>query len=195
MRSSTGRWAVGRNFFDRESGLPILETGAARELGRQAEGRGEVFLLADVQDATCPEDVIDTLAETIQPIRPVWSRFFAPRWRWFRENIEELSVLGFRIKTRTGLRPGTWRREGDRLLHKCTEHGRPVLLIINGVPIFLDRLDRADQDDRRTEEFRCWLRKVLQGLQGGSLTIILSSDRRGLTSLDRGYAEGNRKAG
>lgn len=195
MRSSTGRWAVGRNFFDRESGLPILEIGAARELGRQADGRGEVFLLADVQDATCPEDVIDTLAEKIQPILPIWSRFFAPRWRWFRENIEEFGVLTFRIKTRPRSKPGTWRREGEHLLHKCAEHGRPVLLVINGVPIFLDRLNRADQGARRTEEFRCWLRKVLQGLQGGSLTIILSSDRRGHTSLDRGYAEGNRKAG
>lgn len=195
MRSSIDRWAVGRDFFDRESELPILEIGAARELGRQAEGRGEVFLFADVQDATCPEDVIETLAETIQPILPIWSRFFAPRWRWFRENIEEFGLLTFRIKTRTGLKSGTWRRDGDRLLHKCAEHGRPVLLVIDGMPIFLDRLNRADQGARRTEEFRSWLRKVLQGFQGGSLTIILSSDRRGFTSLDHRYAEGNRKAG
>lgn len=195
MRSSTGRRAVGRDFFDRESELPILEIGAARELGRQTEDWGGVFLFADVQDAICPGDVIETLAEAIQPIRPIWSRFFAPRWRWFRENIEEFGLLTFRIKTRIGSKPGTWRREGEHLLHKCAEHGRPVLLVINGVPIFLDRLNRADQGAQRTEEFRCWLRKVWQGLQGGSLTIILSSDRRGLTSLDRGYAEGNRKAG
>ena len=194
MRSSTGRWAVGRDFFDRESGLPILETGAARALGRQTEDRGAVFLFADVQDATCPEDVIDTLVEAIQPIRPLWSRFFARRWRWFRENIEEFGLLSFRIKTRTGLKPGTWRREAERLLHKCAEHRKPVLLVINGMPIFLDHLDRTDQGNRRTEEFLCWLRKVRQGLQGASLTIVLS-DRRGLTSLDRRYAEGNRKAG
>ena len=194
MRSSTGRWAVGRDFFDRESGLPILETGTARELGRQTEDRGAVFLFADVQDAICPEDVIDTLVEATQPIRPLWSRFFARMWRWLRENIEEFGLLSFRIKTRTGLKPRTRRREAERLLHKCAEHGRPVLLVINGMPIFLDRLDRADQGNRRTEEFLCWLRKVWQGLQGESLTIILS-DQRGLTSLDRRYAEGNRKAG
>ena len=195
MRSSTGRWAVGRDFFDRESGLPILETGVARALGRQAKDRGAVFLFADVQDATCPEDMIDTLTEEIESIRPLWSRFFARIWRWFRENIEEVGLPGFRIKIRTGLKPGTWRREGERLLHKCAEHRRPVLLVINGVPIFLGRLNRADQGDRQTEEFLCWLRKVWQGFQGGSLTIILSSDRRGLTSLDRRCAEGNRKAG
>lgn len=194
MRSSTGRWAVGRDFFDRESGLPILETGAARELGRQTEDRGAVFLFADVQDATCPEDVIDTLVEAIQPIRPLWSRFFTRRWRWFRENIEEFGLPGFRIKIRTGLKPGTRRREAERLLHKCAEHRRPVLLVIDGLPIFLDRLDRADQGNRRTEEFLCWLRKVWQGFQGGSLTIILFSDRRGLTSLDHRYAGENRKA-
>ena len=194
MRPSIDRRVRGDDFSDRESELPILETGAARELDRQTEGRGGVFLLADVQDATCPEDVIDTLAEAIQPIRPISSRFFSRIWRWFRENIEEFSVPCLRIKPRTVLKPGTWRREGERLIHKCAEHGRPILLVIDGMRIFLDRLDRADQGDRRTEEFLCWLRKVGQGLQGGSLTIILS-DRRGLSSLDRRYAEGNRKAG
>ena len=194
MRPSINRRVRCDDFSDRESELPILETGAARELGRQTEDQGGVFLLADVQDATCPEDVIDTLAEAIQPIRPIWSRFFARIWRWFRENIKEVSLLGFRIKPRTVLKPGIWRREGERLIHKCAEHGRPILLVIDGMPIFFDRLDRADQGDRRTEEFLCWLRKVRQGLQGGPLTIILSN-RRGLSSLDRRYAEGNRKAG
>lgn len=194
MRPSIDRRVRGDDFSDRESDLPILETGAARELGRQTEGRGGVFLLADVQDATCPEDVIDTLAEAIQPIRPIWSRFFARIWRWFRENIEEFGLLTLRIKPRTGSKPGTWKREGDRLIHKCAEHSRPILLVIDGMRIFLDRLDWADQGDRQTEEFLCWLRKMGQGLQGGSLTIILS-DRRGLTSLDRPYAQGNRKAG
>ena len=113
MRPSIDRRVRGDDFSDRESDLPILETGTAQELDRQTEGRGGVFLSTDVQDAACPEDVIDTLAEAIQPIRPIWSRFFSQIWRWFRENIEEVSLLTFRIKTRPVLKPGTGKREGD----------------------------------------------------------------------------------
>ena len=77
MKSSTGRWVSGDDFFNRESELEILEervlngnhtvltgqrrmgkTSIIRELGRRLENQGWEFLFTDVEDATCAEDVI-----------------------------------------------------------------------------------------------------------------------------------------
>ena len=88
MRSSTGRWVSGDDFFDRELELKALEgrirdfnhvlltgqrrmgkTSITRELGRRVEARGWGFIPADVQGATCPEDVIAGIAEKAHPIR------------------------------------------------------------------------------------------------------------------------------
>ena len=74
MKSSTGRWVSGDDFFDREPELQVLEsrvrdrnhvllsgqrrlgkTSILRELGRRLEGQDWVFLFADVEGATCPE--------------------------------------------------------------------------------------------------------------------------------------------
>ncbi len=81
MKSSTGRWVSGDDFFDRESELQILETrvrdsnhmlltgqrrmgktSILRELGQRLESEGWVFLFTDVEGATCPEDVIAEIA-------------------------------------------------------------------------------------------------------------------------------------
>lgn len=68
MKSSTGRWVSGDDFFDREPELQVLEsrvrdgnhvllsgqrrmgkTSILRELGRRLEGQDWVFLFADVE--------------------------------------------------------------------------------------------------------------------------------------------------
>ena len=94
MKSSTGRWVSGPDFFDRESELRVLDervragnhvlltgqrrmgkTSLARELGRRLESAGWVFLFADVEGATCPEDVIADLAQAAHPLRARLTRF------------------------------------------------------------------------------------------------------------------------
>ena len=82
MRAATGRWVIGDDFFNREPELRILEnrvregnhvlltgqrrmgkTSIARELGRRlAESGAWVTLFTDIEDATCPEDVIAEIA-------------------------------------------------------------------------------------------------------------------------------------
>ncbi|MCY4672709.1 MAG: ATP-binding protein [Bacteroidetes bacterium] len=81
MKSSTGRWVSGENFFDREIDLKILrklirdrnhvlltgqrrmgKTSILQELGRQLKDDGWIFLFCDVEGAKCPEDVIAEMA-------------------------------------------------------------------------------------------------------------------------------------
>ena len=192
MRLATGRWVSGDDFIDRESELRILDervragnhtlltgqrrmgkTSIARELGRRLEARGWVFLFTDVEGATCAEDVIANLAEAVHPVRSVSSRI-AAAMRGFKENVEEVGALDFRIKIRAGLNAGNWRRHGGQLIRDCAAHEQPVLLVIDELPIFLKRMLGQDDGAQQVDAFLSWLREVVQELDAGSLALILS---------------------
>ena len=193
MRLSTGRWVSGDDFFDRESELRILETqvrdhnhmlltgqrrmgktSILRELGRRLESEGWVFLFADVEGATCPEDVIAEIAQAAHPVRALSSRFAVWAGRFLTDNIEEINALDFGVKIRAGLDAGSWRRHGEQLLRDCAEYDKPVLLVIDELPIFLKRMLLQDGDARRVDEFMSWLRGVLQTLGDDSPVLMLS---------------------
>ena len=192
MKSSTGRWVSGNDFFDREPELRLLEsrirdgnhvlltgqrrmgkTSIARELGRRLESQGWTSLFTDVEDAVGPEDVIADIAEAVHPIRSISSRFAATMGRWFDENVEEISASDFRVKIRAGV-SGSWKRYGADLIGLCAEHDQPVLLVIDELPIFLLRLLRDAEGVRRVDEFLSWLRGALQRVEGTSPVLVVS---------------------
>ena len=193
MKSSTGRWVSGDDFFDRESELQILgaqvrdhnhmlltgqrrmgKTSILRELGQRLKSEGWVFLFTDVEGATCPEDVIAEIAQATHPVRALSSRFTAWAGRFFTDNVEEINALEFRVKIRAGLDAGSWRRHGEQLLRNCAEYDKPVLLVIDELPIFLKRMLLQDGDARRVDEFMSWLRGALQTLGDDSPVLMLS---------------------
>ncbi len=193
MKSATGRWVSGDDFFDREGELRVLETrvrdsnhvlltGQRRmgktsvllELGRRLQAEGWVFLFTDVEGATCAEDAIADIAQAVHPVCSIASRFAIGMKRWFDDNVEEVSASEFRIKIRAGLDAGSWRRHGEQLLRDCAKHDQPVLLVIDELPIFLKRLLHQDGKPQRVDQFLSWLRGVLQALRDGSLVLIVS---------------------
>ena len=206
MKPSTGRWVSGDDFFDREPELRVLErrvregnhilltgqrrmgkTSLAQELGRRLETRGWTFLFTDVEGATSEKDVIAGLAKAIQPVRPISSRFASTMKRWLgeqTEKVDEMSALTFRVKLRAGLGAGNWRYRGEQLIHACAAHDRPVLLVIDELPIFLTKILRDDDGARRVDDFLSWLRGMLQGLHGNS-PVLIASGSIGLAPLVR----------
>lgn len=193
MRSSTGRWVSGDDFFDRKAELEILEsrvrgrnhvlltgqrrmgkTSVLRELGRRLACDGWVFLFVDVEGAASPEDAIADIAQAVHPYRPIASRFAEGIRRWLSDRVEEVSANQFRLKVRAGLDPGSWRRYGERLLRDCASQEEPVLLVIDEVPIFLKRMLERDESAARVDEFLSWLRATTQALGENSPVMILS---------------------
>jgi hypothetical protein len=193
MRSSTGRWVSGDDFFGRERELQVLEariqdrnhvlltgqrrmgkTSIAWELGGRLERQGWDFLFTDVEGATCAEDVIKSVAEAVHPVRPISSRLATGMRHWIRESVEEVSALDFGLKIRAGLDAGSWRTVGGKLLGECATHDKPVLLVLDELPIFLKRMLREQGGERRVDEFLSWLRGALQDVGGGSLSLIVS---------------------
>ncbi len=193
MKSATGRWVSGDDFFDRERELQILETrvqdrnhvlltgqrrmgktSVVQELGRRLEARGWIFLSTDIEGAPREEDVIADIAQAVHPVRPIASRLAAAMGRRFRDSVEEVGAYDFRVKIRAELDAGSWRRYGEQLFRDCATQDKPVLLAIDELPIFLKRMLGGDDGARRVDEFLSWLRGVVQSLGNGSLVLIVS---------------------
>ena len=203
MRSSTGRWVSGDDFFGRSNELETLEqrvrdgnhivlsgqrrmgkTSLLRELGRRLEDDGWIYLFMDVEGASCAEDAIADMAEAAHPYRAIVSRFGVWMRRWLGDRVEEVGAAQFRIKVRAGLDAGSWRRYGERLLLDCAGQDRPVLLVIDELPIFLKRMLMADGDAGRVDEFLSWLRATFQRL-GPDGPVVIVSGSIGLEPLVR----------
>ena len=198
MKSSTGRWVSGADFFDREKELELLEarvrdgnhmvmtgqrrmgkTSVLRELGRRLEQSGWVFLFADVEADRSEEDLIASLAKAVHPITPIRARLLRGMRRRLRRlvgRVDKVSAHQFAVRLRAGLDSGNWRRHGEDLIAHCAEHEHEqrVLIVIDEMPIFLARLLRQENGSRRVDEFLSWLRAIFQKVEGRDLALILS---------------------
>ena len=124
MRSSTGRWVSGSDFFDREHEIEVLKarvrdrnhllltgqrrmgkTSILQELGRRLESDDWIFLFVDVEGATCPEDAIASIAQAAHAVRPVAVRVASDMKRWLTDSVDEISAFDFGVKFRAGLDP------------------------------------------------------------------------------------------
>ena len=172
MKSVTGPWVSGKDFFDRENELRILDqrvrdgnhvlltgqrrmgkTSIARELGRRLETDGWVFLFTDVEGAPGPEDVIAAIAEAVHPIRSISSRFAGTMQRWFTDSFEEIGAYDFRLRVRAGLSEESWQKHGGGLLRYCASHVNPVFLVIDELPIFSNGCSRKKEAGRKLTSF------------------------------------------
>ena len=193
MKSATGRWVSGDDFFGRELELRLLEsrvrdrnhvlltgqrrmgkTSLARELGRRLESQGWTCLFIDVEGATCPEDVVTRIAEAAYPVRPLLSRVIDRTRNWLGGSVEELSASAFGVKFRAVLNAANWQRQGEELLRDCAAHDEPILLVIDELPIFLKRLLPDTGGAQRVDVFLSWLRGVVQSLGDDSPVLIVS---------------------
>ena len=196
MKISTGRWVSGNDFFDREIELKILsklvrdgnhvlvtgqrrmgKTSVIQELGQRLEAQGWTFFFTDAEAATCEEDVIADVAQAAQRIASSKSHHFSKVGSWFLGSIEEISVYRVKAKLRAGLTAGNWRRHGNELLRACAAQDKPILLVLDELPIFLKRMLRESGESegkQRVETFLSWLRQALQSINSRSLVVIVS---------------------
>ena len=203
MRSSTGRWVSGDDFFDREAELQLLatkirernhvllsgqrrmgKTSILQELGRRLENEGWIFFFVDVEGALCPEDAVAGMARAVHRVRPIALRFAASMKEFVTANFEEVGAGDFSVKIRGGLDAGNWHRHGERLLTECSGQGKPVLLVIDELPIFLKRMHGRDGHAERVDEFLSWLRGTVQ-LLGDASPVLIFSGSIGLEPLVR----------
>ena len=120
-----------------------------------------------------PQDVVALVAQQLHSVRPLASRFASTMARW-AANVEEVSAYEFRLKIRAGLDAGNWRRHGEELFEACANEPKPVLIVLDELPIFLLSLLRLERGQIQVDEFLNWLRAVQQNVAGRGLTFIAS---------------------
>ena len=148
------------------------KTSLARELGRRLECDGWLFFYVDLEGAIHPEDVVALLAQQLHPVQSLTSRLTQAMGRLIR-NVEEISAYEFRLRVRAELDAGNWRRHGEALFEACATEPRPVLVVLDELPIFLlAMLQREGRD--AVDDFLTWLRAVQQNVAGRGLVFIAS---------------------
>ena len=191
MKSSTGRWVSGDNFFDRTDELAWLEskvqdgnhilltgqrrmgkTSIARELGARLERDGWNLIFASTEGARDEENAISSIASAAYSLIPVRARL--SRWLGEQVEIEDVELRYVGVKIRATVTKATWRRQGHELVKLCADHATPVLLVVDELPIFLARLLRRDDGPERVDDFLSWLREAFQRVEGGSPVLLVS---------------------
>lgn len=206
MKSKTGGWVAGDDFFGREDDLDLLETSirngnhvlltgprrmgktsVAQEIGRRLSEQGWTFLYLDVEHADTPEELVVELARRVYASRSFAKRHLFGLGRWVSgqgRRVRKMGAggVGVEVEVRKEVESGTWRQRGSNLLEECAAAARPVLLVLDELPLFLKRLSRVPDGLRSADLFLSWLRGSLQMIPRDSLAVLISGST-GLTPL------------
>lgn len=195
-----GNWVEGERFWNREQDKAImmerLDEGAhillvaQRRMGKTSLMKEIMRLLSDrytclfvdLQKAVTAEDAIVSISVALKPHTGLWKRtrsLFTNVLSTLVGSIEELSLGEVGIKLRAGLTAGNWREKGDALFSILAESDKPVLLMIDEVPLMVNRMLKGEDFTitaarvATVDEFMSWLRENSIAHQG-KIRIVLS---------------------
>ena len=200
LRQAQGNWVDGDRFWGRADDIRILtrkidegahislvaqrrmgKTSLMKELQRRLSDR-YICLFIDLQKDSEPADAVVQLSLSIKPYEPLWKRvksLFANVWGVVSGGIEEVSYGDIALKLRAGLNSGNWMEKGDALFSILAKSDRPVLLMIDEVPLMVNRMLKGDdfvitkERIAEVDRFMSWLRKNSIEYQG-KIRIMLS---------------------
>ena len=200
LKQAHGNYVVGDRFWDREKDIELLidkldegahillvaqrrmgKTSLMNEIKRQLEDR-YTCLFVDLQKAFSAEDAIVEISLALKPHNSLWGKtkdLFANVLNKLAGSIEELNLGEVSIRLRAGLTSGNWTDRGDSLFSILAGAEKPILLLIDEVPLMVNRILKGDdfkitkESKARVDEFMSWLRKNSLAHQG-RVRIILS---------------------
>ncbi|ACD89794.1 conserved hypothetical protein [Chlorobium limicola DSM 245] len=200
LRQAQGNWVDGDRFWGRENDLAILtrmidegahisivaqrrmgKTSLMKELAGRLSDR-YICLYLDLQEENAPADAVAALAMILKPHESLWRKtkaLFSNVLHAVSETVEEISVSDIGIKLRSGLDAGNWMDKGDELFRILSKSEKPVLLMIDEIPLMVNRMLRAGDEGitkeniTNVDRFMSWLRKNSIEHQG-KIRIMLS---------------------
>ncbi|EAT58287.1 ATP-binding protein [Chlorobium ferrooxidans] len=200
LKQGYSNWVDGDRFWGREDDIRLLtqkidgganillvaqrrmgKTSLMKELQRRRQN-SYITLFIDLQKATDSEDMIVELSLSLKPYASLWNKtkeLFSNVLSQFTGVVEELNLGEIKIKLRAGLTSGNWMEKGDVLFSMLAKSEKPVLLLMDEVPLMVNRMLKGDEfkisHERRAkvDEFMSWLRKNSIEHKG-NISIILS---------------------
>lgn len=186
LKLGHGNWVDGDRFWDREAEIALftrwVEEGAhillvaQRRMGKTSLMREAARLLADryacvfvdLQKArNAPEAVVE-LSLALQGHKTLWEKtkeLFANILERVATAVGKIEAGELGVVLRAGLTAGDWAEKGDRLFGILAESDKPVLLLIDEVPILVNRILRGGnhaitpQGRAEADQFMSWLRQ------------------------------------
>lgn len=182
LQQAHGNWVTGERFWDREEDLALfisrIREGAhillvaQRRMGKTslmkevATRVAEEFecVFVDFQNATTPQDAVAELSLALRPHKSLWLRtreVFAN----VLDKVEKIGGDDLAVTLRAGLNGGNWASKGNELFSILAATEKPVLLLLDEVPILINRIIKGEDyiitPERRgtAGEFMSWLRK------------------------------------
>lgn len=182
MKLGGGNWVSGDKFWDRDAELQLFterlddgahlqvvaprrigKTSLLKEAARRLEDR-YLCLFIDLQKAQSAEDAVVELSLAARLHAPLWDRVKSVFHGVLRDTFESIRIDELTITLRSGLTSGDWQAKGDRVLEILAAHDPPAVLLVDEVPILVNRLlkgnDYTITPERRqaTDAFLSWLR-------------------------------------
>lgn len=195
-----GNWVEGDRFWDRETDTALMiekldegahillvaqrrmgKTSLMKEIKRQLNDR-YICLFVDLQKASTAEDAIVEISVALKPHTTLWGKtkgLFSNALSMLTGSIEELNLGEIGIKLRAGLTSGNWAEKGNALFSILAGSEQPVLLLIDEVPLMVNRMLKGEdfritfERKAKVDEFMSWLRKNSLAHQG-KIRIVLS---------------------
>jgi hypothetical protein len=122
------------------------------------------------------------LSLATQPHKSLWIKsqeLFSNVLNKIVDAVEKVELAELGIKIRAGLSTGNWADKGNQLFTILNQSDKPVLLLLDEVPIMVNRILKDEngkitpEGKKQAEEFMSWLRYNSSSHQGG-VRIILS---------------------
>jgi len=197
MKRAHGNWVSGERFWDREVELALLEQKAAegahilitaqrrmgktsllKELSQRLKNR-YTCLFVDFQHASGPPDAVVAISMVLNPYRPLWQKAKETLYKNILEVVDQVNIGELGLTLRAGLTTGDWKEKGDCLFSILAASAPPVILMMDEVPILVNRILKGDDftitPERRREAdiFMSWLRDNGQRHKG-RLSMLIS---------------------
>jgi len=202
LKQAYGNWVVGDQFWRREEDVALMtqrvdgaanqllvavrrmgKTSLMHELARRLAARYTCVFL-DLQKAWSGADAVVEMSLGTHEHKPLWERtlnVFGSMVEALTRTVESLNLNEVGIKLRASMTEGDWARKGDHLFHVLAAAPKPVLLLMDEVPILVNRLLKGSdyritpERRQRTDEFMSWLRDNSQRHQGKVRMIVTGS--------------------
>jgi hypothetical protein len=185
LKQASGKWVEGDEFWGREAELEIFaglmaeranvllvgqrrmgKTSFLREAKRRLAGQ-YICIFVDLQDAKSIPDVVAYLGTATRDYKGLWEKtkgLFSNILEALGDKIETVNVLEVGITLRGGLTGGNWKEKGDQLFNILATADKPVILMLDEVPILVNHLMRGDDlqispdGKKAADDFLSWLR-------------------------------------
>ena len=199
LKQANGNWVEGEKFWGRETEVNLLitkikdganllliaqrrmgKTSLMHEVARRLNKEGHfTCLLLDLQSATSAEDAVVKLSLSIKPHDNLWNKAKVVFGNVLG-GIEKINLGELGVHLRAGLTSGDWDVKGDQLFEILAASEKPVLLLLDEVPILVNRLLKGDdftitpERRKKADAFLSWLRANCQKDRKGRVQIIIS---------------------